>query len=68
MWVHGIHYEGFVNWASGTWDADKHGISHADHAYQASRRQQVRVAVRSVYVEHRYFGCLHGADHAWVRG
>lgn len=59
-------YEGIVSWYYGTWDLDKLP-GYPDHAYQATLRQQVRVAVRSV-ARGRFFGCLHGSSHAWVRG
>lgn len=64
---HNGSYEGFVAWYAGTWDLDK-PRGYPDHAYQASPAQQRRVARISVYVRHRYFGCLHGPEHAWVRG
>lgn len=59
-------YEGIVGWYSGTWDLDKPN-GYPDHAYQATLEQQVVVAIRSV-ARGRYFGCLHGAAHGWVRG
>lgn len=59
-------YEGIVAWYYGTWDLDK-PRGFPDHAYQATLRQQHRVALISLR-RHRYFGCLIGPEHAWVRG
>lgn len=63
---HAGSYEGIVGWYTGTWQLDKPAGFPA-HAYQATLKQQVVVAMRSV-ARGRYFGCLHGAEHAWVRG
>jgi len=59
-------YQGFVAWYSSTWDLDK-PAGYPDHAWQATPRQQALVARRSLR-RGRYFGCLHGPEHAWVRG
>lgn len=60
-------YGGIVGWYVGTWQLDRYpGMPR--YPWNATLKQQVNVAVRSVYVRHRYFGCLHGASHAWVRG
>lgn len=59
-------YEGIVAWLHTTWLADK-PAGAPRHAYQASLRQQHRAALTSLR-RHRYFGCLVGAEHAWVRG
>lgn len=60
-------YGGIVGWYVGTWQLDRYpGMPR--YPWNATLRQQVKVAIRSVYVEHRYFGCLHGPEHAWVRG
>lgn len=59
-------YGGIVGWYVGTWQLDRyHGMPRLP--WNATLAQQVRVARRSV-ARGRYFGCLHGPEHAWVRG
>lgn len=65
-WFRWRGYEGIVAWAAGTWDMDKPD-GFPDHAYQATLRQQHRVALISIR-RNRDFGCLKGVEHAWVRG
>lgn len=65
-WFRNGAYEGIVAWAHSTWLLDRYP-GMPDHAYQASMRDQHRVALRSIAVG-RYFGCLRGPEHAWVRG
>lgn len=60
-------YGGIVGWYVGTWQLDRYP-GMPKYPWNATLKQQVKVAVRSVYVKHRYYGCLHGPEHAWVRG
>lgn len=60
-------YGGIVGWYVGTWQLDR-DPGMPVYPWNATLRQQVRVAIRSVYVRGRYFGCLSGPEHAWVRG
>jgi len=57
------HGGGIVSWYVGTWQLDRYPGMPA-FPWQASLRDQVKVAVRSVR-RHRDFGCL---DYGWVRG
>ena len=57
------HGGGIVSWHVGTWQMDRYP-GMPPFPWQATLRQQVRVAVRSVQ-RGRDFGCL---DHRWVRG
>jgi len=59
-------YGGIVGWYVGTWQLDRYA-GMPRYPWNATLRQQVRVAVRSVN-RGRYFGCLHGPEHQWVRG
>ncbi len=60
-------YGGIVGWYVGTWQLDRYkGMPR--YPWNATLAQQVKVAIRSVNVRHRYYGCLHGPEHAWVRG
>ena len=54
---------GIVAWATTTWTADRYP-GMAAYPWQATLRDQVRVAIRSVR-RHRSFGCLRLV---WVRG
>ena len=67
VWNGEGEFGGIVSWyvagGGGTWKLDKYpGMPR--YPWQASLRQQVRVAVRSVQ-RGRTFGCLR---HSWVRG
>jgi hypothetical protein len=56
-------YEGFVGWYTGTWLLDRYpGMPY--HAHQATPRQQIRVAYRSI-ARGRFFGCA--VNSPWVR-
>lgn len=67
-------FGGIVSWYVGTWQIDRYTDTWADssgrsrgmplYPWNATLRQQVRVAARSLE-RGRYFGCL---NHAWVRG
>ena len=56
-------FGGIVSWAISTWQLDRYP-GMPKYPYDATLRQQVRVAIRSVN-RGRSFGCL---NHAWVRG
>lgn len=55
-------YGGLVSWYLGTWRLDRYQGMPL-YPWNATVRQQVRVAVRSVH-RGRYFGCL---NYGWVR-
>ena len=63
VWNHEGEFGGLVSWAVGTWEMDRfRGMPR--RPWNATLRQQVKVAKRSLY-RHRTFGCL---NHKWVRG
>jgi hypothetical protein len=69
QWPHFDHhagaYEGFVGWAHTTWLLDRYP-GMPEHAYQATPRQQYRVALRS-FARRRHFGCISGGGYlAWM--
>lgn len=68
-WPHFTHhygsYEGFVGWYHGTWLLDRFP-GMPEHAYQATPRQQYRVALRS-FARRRHFGCISGGGYrSWM--
>ena len=62
VWNGEGEFGGIVSWAISTWQMDRYpGMPR--YPYNATLRQQVRVAIRSMQ-RHRDFGCL---NHSWVR-
>lgn len=69
QWPHFDHrsgdLEGFVGWRHYTWLMDRYA-GMPEHAYQATPREQNRVAARS-FAKHRYFGCIaNGGYRVWM--